>query len=611
MTDPIAAFLDHFLLESTPAHSAVLLTGTWGSGKSHFLKDYLARRDARMKALEPMRRPHLYVSLYGVRSADDISSRIYAQANPLLNSTAARLVGTVVARAANAFTNGAAFAEGDAKALQALATNLRDVVLVFDDLERCAMPINDVLGEINTYVEHEKLKVIIVASEGDVPKSQRSEYLRRKEKVVGKTLAVRSDAGSVYDHFVDHMTSDTAQGFARLFRAEALEVFRETGTSNFRSLRAVLEDFDRIVAVVEPRLKDKPDASRGILQYMIATGVEMRAGRLKAEDFEQLAYSYYMSPPRDADADDEKHRLSRFVARYRQIPWTDPLVPPGLLARLFASGELDGTGIDLHLQQHPWVAGGEDVPSWRRLWHWFELDVTAYASARASVLADLAALTLTHPAHIMHVAGTLITLRDFGDDLTAPLPLVDYFESYLAELGRTDTLQPLTDVARGINVTGFDGLGYSSIEKPDFALVRTALTKATDMAFERRMKADAKHLLVQLSEQSRYNALYDSDLADGNYGGAPILHNMPVVEFADLLLTSGRLDDALLTSLSLRYQHHRHDRPLQIEKAWLEALRDELVARAAALPPPQKRHLTERLTGIFEKVLSEFAPPSA
>ena len=43
-------------------------------------------------------------------------------------------------------------------------------ILIFDDLERCKIPINDLLGYINQFVEHLNLKVIIVANEKEINK---------------------------------------------------------------------------------------------------------------------------------------------------------------------------------------------------------------------------------------------------------------------------------------------------------------------------------------------------------------------------------------------------------------------------------------------------------
>lgn len=48
--------------------------------------------------------------------------------------------------------------------------NLESMVICFDDLERCSIPINDLFGFINNLVEHCNCKVIILADENNIGK---------------------------------------------------------------------------------------------------------------------------------------------------------------------------------------------------------------------------------------------------------------------------------------------------------------------------------------------------------------------------------------------------------------------------------------------------------
>lgn len=48
---------------------------------------------------------------------------------------------------------------------------INNSILIFDDLERCDCSINEILGYINSFVEHEKMKVIIVANQEEIGKS--------------------------------------------------------------------------------------------------------------------------------------------------------------------------------------------------------------------------------------------------------------------------------------------------------------------------------------------------------------------------------------------------------------------------------------------------------
>ena len=61
------------------------------------------------------------------------------------------------------------------------------------------------MGFINRFVEHDKLKVIVVASEQDIPKEQKEEYKSRKGKLVGKTIKVGSEPGEVLDVFAKRL----------------------------------------------------------------------------------------------------------------------------------------------------------------------------------------------------------------------------------------------------------------------------------------------------------------------------------------------------------------------------------------------------------------------
>ena len=58
--------------------------------------------------------------------------------------------------------------------------SVKDSILIFDDLERCDCPVNEVLGYINTYVEHDGMKVIIVANQKEIGKRTYFENLELK-----------------------------------------------------------------------------------------------------------------------------------------------------------------------------------------------------------------------------------------------------------------------------------------------------------------------------------------------------------------------------------------------------------------------------------------------
>ena len=178
----IERFLVYYVAPDHPLDYAVLIGGPWGSGKTHLVKKFLAGT-----SVKP-----LYVSLYGMTSVSQIEDEFYRQLHPVLSHPGMKLAGAVtrglLKGAFKIDLNGDGKDDGTASPSVPeldLRTGLDDPrgrLLVFDDLERCRIPVGEVLGFINAYVEHEKLKAIIVANETKVMEGDET-YLEIKEKL--------------------------------------------------------------------------------------------------------------------------------------------------------------------------------------------------------------------------------------------------------------------------------------------------------------------------------------------------------------------------------------------------------------------------------------------
>jgi hypothetical protein len=593
MSQSVTEFLDYYLDDKTPADSAVLLTGPWGGGKSHFIKAYLAAREAALQAQDHLTtKRHLYASLYGVHSTDEITAQFYAQAHPGLNSKVARLIGGLAGRALNAVTNGAAVREGDDKLIREAVLKLEGMVLIFDDLERCAMPIADVMGFINAFVEHEGLKAIVIASEADIPPDQMESFKRRKEKLIGKTLRVSSDPETVYDVLVARMKSTGAKSAAQGHKAEALQVFSASGALNFRSLRAVLEDFDRLVDRADPLLSKSPAALEDLLTYMVATGIELRAANISAGGIAKLGSAFHrMLPSMIASKEPAREDLQLYdiTQKYPSVSWADPVVPPVALAALYESGELRLGEINHHLEQHPLIVGPANTPAWRRMWGWMSRGKQDYDAARPHFVEDLLQRRIKHPGEILHAAGVVISLRNWGDDLLPGQKIPSFFRKYVRALEADGTLNPDIGLFLGsFDETGWGGLGFSGVGSPEFNAVFSHVKVAVERAFDRRMQSLASELLRRLKD-GELSILYEYGLDGVNFGGAPILHHVPSDDMVDLLLDGGALNERLSGALAERYSRYSHHPQMAPEKVWIANIRKKLVKRARSLNPPFRK----------------------
>lgn len=150
---------------------AILLNGEWGCGKTYFVKNKIPAEI----------NDSVYVSLYGLSNTSDISKKIlYSIMNKNMKinkkiKKGGKILGAGYRSFSSAISSIFKIPLPDAKSIDAteLMSNFIDVskkLIIFDDLERVNIPINEVLGFINDYVEHKNVKCIIVANENEIEK---------------------------------------------------------------------------------------------------------------------------------------------------------------------------------------------------------------------------------------------------------------------------------------------------------------------------------------------------------------------------------------------------------------------------------------------------------
>lgn len=153
---------------------AVMIDGEWGCGKTYFVKECLIKAIAEHEKMkgDEQRKKVVYISLYGVDSTNEISKQILLESYLEGTGKAKRLLHTGTKILGTAFSVLPALGiDANVNTLSDKLAELLPVknsILIFDDLERCDCPINEILGYINTFVEQEGMKVIIVANEKEI-----------------------------------------------------------------------------------------------------------------------------------------------------------------------------------------------------------------------------------------------------------------------------------------------------------------------------------------------------------------------------------------------------------------------------------------------------------
>jgi hypothetical protein len=483
-------------------------------------------------------------------------------------------------------------------------------LLVFDDLERCKMPISDVLGYINAFVEHDGLKVVILANEVELTRRE-PDYPSIKEKLVGQTLRVRPDVAAAYPTFLEQITAERVRNLLTEKRELVLAVHASSGTENLRILKHAMGDFERIAEHIPVSDWAKDDPLQLLLQQTLAMSMEVRAGRLDSAALPMFAARGFERYIRRQEGGETKAD-ELFERRYPGISLDDPAVPAEMLGTILIEGLSDGELLRSALRKSRHFADAASLPAWRRAWYGFELSDADYEAALEELEREFVDRNETEPGIIYHIVGIRLKAAEIGALPYSTAEVLAQAKAYADDLAGGGRL--MTSFERPLEIDhsrSFDGLGFSCGGTPEFkAFVRYYSELAQRVASE--SYADrARSILAKLDVTP---GEFRRDLSSNNdraslYYAAPILAAIPADEFVAALLKaspSGQVE--VFSTLKHRYAFDALRRDLAPERDWLVDVRHKILEAANGARPMTRYRLEGLVEDDIDPVLREADP---
>ncbi|MGY4556833.1 P-loop NTPase fold protein [Bacillus thuringiensis] len=355
----IDSVLDY--IERDKTSHAILLNGKWGSGKTYFwekvLKEQIEAKNKKKiglwekifkKKIETKNKKVIYISLYSVNSIEEINKKIFlGQWEKVQKFTGSKLGGGV--------TEITKAMLGSVKNIEIPVIkemefpkidfgqfiNFTNTVLCFDDLERASIDINVVLGYINNFVEHDGIKVILIANENEIEAKlndknselkmlttcfytdkkgefdqknnsnskqeqipindlitrnlkdlfqKKNEYKRIKEKLIGKTLTLQLDEKVLIGDIVNQ-TSNEKQHLKKFLKDNLVTIkntYKESDSKNIRVLKQALEDFELIYKNYKECGYKSDVMLQSILKFILAASFEIKTNVPHNEELERI-----------------------------------------------------------------------------------------------------------------------------------------------------------------------------------------------------------------------------------------------------------------------------------------------------------------------------------
>lgn len=217
----LSKYILHYIREDR-TRSAIMLTADWGTGKSYYIQNelipFLGKEENGCYSC-------IVVSLYGFKSVEEISKSLYLESRMKFLSknsegiaTGKFAVRTIVKGITSFLGVDLSKTEDELQELYQ-SVDLSGKLIIFEDIERSGISILEILGYVNSLVEQDGVRVLLVANEDEIMKYHISEpdkngktykipdedtetYLETKEKTVSDTISYCGDINRAISNLI-------------------------------------------------------------------------------------------------------------------------------------------------------------------------------------------------------------------------------------------------------------------------------------------------------------------------------------------------------------------------------------------------------------------------
>lgn len=292
--------IDYYI--TTDTNYAIMITGDWGVGKTYYFKNILAKQISETPTFNDNQTKYkpIYISLFGLKSIEEIQSEIFLLLYPFLKNKAVKLGATLGKSIIKGILHLKNLGQYDdyvssIENEKGEWIKFSELVLCFDDLERLSKDFNieEFIGYINSLVENENVKIILIANENKIDEKN---YYALKEKIVGNSIEFIPDFNLSYDSLIDKMFIgyQTYKTYLTENKKIITEIFTKE-SKNLRTLSFALSYFHRIFSLIKKDLptdvilkgKEK-EILETLLRFTLSISIEYKEGNISFTRLENL-----------------------------------------------------------------------------------------------------------------------------------------------------------------------------------------------------------------------------------------------------------------------------------------------------------------------------------
>ena len=404
-------------IENKNVHYAILISGKWGSGKTYFIKESMGswgakeNKDDNNILLKP-----IYVSLYGIATISGLYRAIWKGIYPILNSRGADIIRLVFGGTIKAVSKCFVDLNGDGQTgdlsgtidvesfIKLFIENDKVVgnrVLIFDDLERCPIPNEQLFGILNQFTEHSNCKVILIADEEKlaIKSNEKITYYQIKEKLIGQTFKFDIEISDSVNCIIKETNNPIVNNNSTLVQ----DLFSLSKLQNLRSLKTALQSFEVFCQLIsEDFKKDKEvfqEFIKNVLTYFLICSFELSSGNQEIKDYQSF---------KQTTDQGEKDKYNDCLSKYG-IYSSIYSVPVSAIYSFLTIGVIDNLD---EILSHNLFFKNASQKDWERLWYYYHLENKEFLQYAQNVRTNIAKGSINNIPTLLHSAGVLLSLNN-------------------------------------------------------------------------------------------------------------------------------------------------------------------------------------------------------
>jgi len=545
----LTEYLKYYTSLDSPPGFAIMINGEWGSGKTWFLNSFF---DDEVSNLDIKT---IKISLYGMTSTTDIDEALYRALHPVLSSKGMVIAGAL----SKALIKGTLKIDLENTSISEteISYNLPDIdlsklakkaynnVIIFDDFERCKIGWAEAFGYINSIVENQDCKAVIITNENTLTKDENedrevdgehavkiskeiSDYLNAKEKVVAFTFQYQPQFENLKKSLVSHIKSLKLKNILEENSDVIDRIFTKSGCANLRFLKRQFMSFEILFDKIDDCYKENHEVIISLYAIHLLLSFESYARKITVHNIFT------------ENNGENKPLINELSSKYGREYIANLILEMNTWVAILDDFDFSKETINFDLYVHFQITS-RPIEPWTILWNYEKLDHDEYHQTYDLVIKSLINKKLSNEYVVKHIFGILKELSEKEITSLDDTYLISACEDAIDYLFEKDLLDISDDI---YNQSSYDeywgGLSYHCKDHVGFKTLNNYIDNKKRLSKIYHMVTTSNKMidLIMKNDRSFFCILNANSKGINYHQRDPILFYIDTQKLCEALISS-------------------------------------------------------------------------